>query len=86
LGTQISDFPELYFKSLCGVNLDPIITKTLDIDRKNMNLIMAHAKFLDQLAQCLIVRRTVTNSSLTTEVQQKLLQIDTGKVIRAVNE
>jgi hypothetical protein len=51
-----------------------------------MNLIMAHAKFLDQLAQCLIVRRTVTNSSLTTEVQQKLLQIDTGKVIRAVNE
>jgi hypothetical protein len=50
LGTQISDFPELYFKSLCGVNLDPIITKTLDIDRKNMNLIMAHSKFLDQLA------------------------------------
>ena len=51
-----------------------------------MNLIMAHAKFLDQLAQCLIMKRTVTSSSLTTEVQQKLLQIDTGKVIRAVNE
>lgn len=25
LGTQISDFPELYFKCLCGVNLDPIL-------------------------------------------------------------
>ena len=57
LGTQLADFPELYFQALSGANLDPILSQTLNIDRKNTHIVLAHAKFLDSLTQCLMVRR-----------------------------
>lgn len=91
IGNQLSDFPELYFRSLCGVNLDPILQQTIAVDEKNAHIVIAYAKFLDQLSQCLLQRHkakgkkaeeAITNR--TSTIQEELLQKDTARVMRAV--
>lgn len=56
LTTQISDFPELYDECILGTNMEPLLKYTIAVDRKNANIVISYAKFLDALAQCLLQR------------------------------
>jgi hypothetical protein len=64
--------------------MEAILSQTLLVDKKNHHIVLAHAKFLDALTQCLIVKRQVVNSSLSSDVQVKLIKMDTTYIIKQV--
>lgn len=80
LGNQLTDFPTLYFKALCGVNLDPVLEVTIAVDSKDANLLLAYARFLDNLTQCL-----KHQEASQSEIQLKLIKIDTDKVMKTID-
>ena len=56
LTTQISDFPELYDECIMGTNMDPLLKLTIQVEKKNANIVISYAKFLDALVECLFQR------------------------------
>lgn len=63
LGSQLQEFPELYFKALSGVNLDPVLRLTIETDPNNSIVVTAYSRFLDSLTQCLLKTTTPPSES-----------------------